>query len=476
MKNSILIIFLINISFLSFGQINHLSDKNRSRETHLTTYSEYQNLFSSLKKNPHQSLTPFQKLDSLNLETYLGDDIYSTSQSRQWQYNDLGQITSYLFYREIVDYGMYLDFKIDYTYNISHEKITKNKYRKNTEDELYEYSINNYLWDLNHQLVEDTYSVKNFNGEEFTNQSQSIYSWSSTNQIEGIEINDWDPEQNSWSPDEQHNFYYSNEGVLDSVLIQYWISETNTWKDFYLYKYEYNENQEMIKEKAYIQYIGIEYWEKRYKIEYDFDEIGNNIERITFAANLSENTWRFTRKKNWSYDESGNIIEAFKYEWDPYNETWISLGKKQNSYDYNYSKDQLIIPLDYDLFTDIYEYHEIHDAQNMWLNSRFFSLNTETQVWEEQTGRTSLYYSNIDISNTDKLNLSQVTIHPNPTSNLLFIDSDEKIYSEIFNLTGEKVYSTYDQTIDISHLEKGVYFIRIKSDKKMIKTQKIIKL
>lgn len=475
MKNRILIIILICVSFHSFGQQNHLSDNNKFRKVHHSSYSEYQNLFSSLKMDPSQSLTQFQKLDSLNLESYLGDDTYNTFQSRQWQYNDLGLITSFLYYKDIADYGMYLEFKIDYTYDSNFDKSTKIYYRKNTEDELSEYSRNLYNYDSNHQLIEDIYSVRLFDDEEFTNQSQKIYTWNSANQLESIIINDWDSDQNKWNFEEQQNFYYSNEGILDSLLIQYWITEENTWKDFYLYKYEHNENQDLTSEEAFIQYLDINYWEKRYKRDYIFDEEGNNIERLTFSVKSSDDSWLMNDKTSWSYDEYGNIIETYKYDWDENNEIWITLSKHQELYDYNYTKDEVIIPLDYDLFTDVYEFYEVYDAQNMWLNSQFFRLNSDTQEWYH-TGRTTLHYSSIDISNTDELNLNQVTIHPNPTSNLLFIDSDEKVYSEIFNLAGEKVYSTYDQLLDLSHLKKGIYFIRLNADKKLIRIEKVVKL
>lgn len=475
MKNRVLIIILICVSFLSFGQQNHLSDHNKFRKVQHSSYFDYQKMFSSLKMDPDQYLTAFQKLDSLNLETYLGENNYKTLQSRQWQHNNLGQITSFLYYRDIADYGMYLDFKIDYTYDSNFDKSTKIYYRKNTEDELSEYSRNLYNYDSNHQLIEDIYSVRLFDDEEFTNQSQKIYTWNSANQLETIKINDWDSDQNGWIFEEQQNFYYSNEGILDSLLIQYWITEENTWKDFYLYKYEHNENQDLTSEEAFIQYLDINYWEKRYKRDYIFDEEGNNIERLTFSVKSSDNSWLMNDKTSWSYDEYGNIIETYKYDWDENNEIWMTLSKHQEFYDYNYTKDEVIIPLDYDLFTDVYEFYEVYDAQNMWLNSQFFRLNSDTQEWEH-TGRTSLYYSNIEVSNTNNIKTIPVTIYPNPTTDALYIDCNKETYTEILNLSGKKIHSSYHQTIDISHLEKGIYFMRIKSDKELIKTQKIIKL
>lgn len=60
----------------------------------------------------------------------------------------------------------------------------------------------------------------------------------------------------------------------------------------------------------------------------------------------------------------------------------------------------------------------------------------------------------IDISNTE-----DIFIYPNPTHNLLYIDSQTKIgIIEISNMLGEIVYKGFNNNkINISHFANGVY-------------------
>jgi hypothetical protein len=74
-----------------------------------------------------------------------------------------------------------------------------------------------------------------------------------------------------------------------------------------------------------------------------------------------------------------------------------------------------------------------------------------------------------------------VNIYPNPTSGKLIIDSSEDFNSIlVFNLLGETVYTFNNTrinntltTIDLSYLQKGIYFIQIEVNQQYIK-QRII--
>ena len=82
---------------------------------------------------------------------------------------------------------------------------------------------------------------------------------------------------------------------------------------------------------------------------------------------------------------------------------------------------------------------------------------------------------------TEEIMLEKLTIYPNPTNNLLTIESDQSDhYSiEITSLNGQLIYSTEMEgtsiQIDLSPLHKGIYFITVRS-KEFVRTEKIIKL
>jgi hypothetical protein len=69
-----------------------------------------------------------------------------------------------------------------------------------------------------------------------------------------------------------------------------------------------------------------------------------------------------------------------------------------------------------------------------------------------------------------------ISIYPNPAKHDLFIKSDSSIEKvEIYNLSGLRVLTenNFAEKIDVSHLEEGIYFVRITADS-TIATKKII--
>jgi len=72
---------------------------------------------------------------------------------------------------------------------------------------------------------------------------------------------------------------------------------------------------------------------------------------------------------------------------------------------------------------------------------------------------------NLGISETNKVTIN---IYPNPVKQLLFIECDTNLLVKsvvVYNLLGVEVYSkqTTTKTLDLSTLEKGVYFLKIET-------------
>jgi len=78
--------------------------------------------------------------------------------------------------------------------------------------------------------------------------------------------------------------------------------------------------------------------------------------------------------------------------------------------------------------------------------------------------------------------LENITLHPNPTTGELRIENGElRIKSvEVFDVYGRKLLSNHlitsssNQKIDISHLNSGIYFVKITTEQGVI-VEKIIK-
>lgn len=75
-------------------------------------------------------------------------------------------------------------------------------------------------------------------------------------------------------------------------------------------------------------------------------------------------------------------------------------------------------------------------------------------------------------------NLSMIDLYPNPTSDKVIINKNthKNVFVIITNIVGKEILKTNTQKeIDISTLEKGIYFVDIYIDKEKITTKKIIK-
>ena len=82
----------------------------------------------------------------------------------------------------------------------------------------------------------------------------------------------------------------------------------------------------------------------------------------------------------------------------------------------------------------------------------------------------------LSIENNDVLN-NKVKIYPNPTSTKVFISSDLSIQKlELYNLLGKRIseINPTQTSLDVSHLAKGLYYIKIKIDDKLISKKLIV--
>ena len=93
------------------------------------------------------------------------------------------------------------------------------------------------------------------------------------------------------------------------------------------------------------------------------------------------------------------------------------------------------------------------------------------------TGSTVITISNQSVSINEQNTIHNLSIYPNPVNSQLSIDSEEKIETiAITDIMGKTIETivTPNNTIDVSYLTKGVYFLQVKTDKGWI-NKKFIK-
>jgi len=87
-----------------------------------------------------------------------------------------------------------------------------------------------------------------------------------------------------------------------------------------------------------------------------------------------------------------------------------------------------------------------------------------------------LVYLGVDETTTKQ----QINIFPNPGSGVISLSGlpDQHVSIQVYNLFGQKVYETYDarrdSKIDLSHLPKGMFLLKVLMNGETIKTEKIV--
>ena len=70
---------------------------------------------------------------------------------------------------------------------------------------------------------------------------------------------------------------------------------------------------------------------------------------------------------------------------------------------------------------------------------------------------------------------SGISVYPNPTANRIYIQGENILQAELFDLRGRKVKATTQNQIDLSDITSGSFILKVTTDKNNTKSFKIIK-
>jgi hypothetical protein len=70
---------------------------------------------------------------------------------------------------------------------------------------------------------------------------------------------------------------------------------------------------------------------------------------------------------------------------------------------------------------------------------------------------------------------SSIYIFPNPTANRVYIQAENVLQAELFDLRGRKIKTTNQKQIDLSDITSGTFILKVTTDNNNTKSIKIIK-
>ena len=69
---------------------------------------------------------------------------------------------------------------------------------------------------------------------------------------------------------------------------------------------------------------------------------------------------------------------------------------------------------------------------------------------------------------------SRISVYPNPTANRIYIQGENVLQAELFDLRGRKVKATNQKQIDLSDITSGSFILKVTTDNNYTKSFKII--
>ena len=70
---------------------------------------------------------------------------------------------------------------------------------------------------------------------------------------------------------------------------------------------------------------------------------------------------------------------------------------------------------------------------------------------------------------------SRISVYPNPTANRIYIQGENVLQAELFDLRGRKIKATNQNQIDLSDITSGSFILKVTTDNNNTKSFKIIK-
>ena len=75
----------------------------------------------------------------------------------------------------------------------------------------------------------------------------------------------------------------------------------------------------------------------------------------------------------------------------------------------------------------------------------------------------------------EEIEASALSVYPNPASEVLYVNAENVISVEIYDILGHNVLTSAESYIELRGLEAGIYFVKVRSDNAMKTTKLVVK-
>lgn len=286
-------------------------------------------------------------------------------------------------------------------------------------------------------LTTELYQSWDTLASNWLNVSNSLYTYNDFFQPLTNLYQVWDKKSSSWNDTIKATFNYDNDGNILEYLEEQ--SNKGIWKNNYREVYTYNNLADVTEIKVELWDHGTETWQSSIIYSYEYDSQRYILSEKTEFWNENLKIWETGFLDQ--FDAAGNRIEYFDKEWNDSLNVFTDGFRLQNEY-----------------------------FNNGWIKSQVSQVwDTINISWLNEEKIVFYWYgvSSLDIYEYN----TEIKIFPIPFKDAITIETDENTpvtFIEIFDGQGRlvdsrKVEESFYTQLDLSHLQKGTYFLMIES-------------
>lgn len=469
------ILLLIFVFLLSFKPISNA----QCRVDTINTYQSHDNLDDYyIKSRIIKTYDVKNRLTSVIEQQYLGDKNWRDLEQKTFKYNDLNLINSYTLDEE----HKIFNFSIN---KFETRTLNKYKYIKNNLIELEQWYFNpsncTNCGSNSHQKTINKFNNKNLLSQtdifywdtlnNINSGRRNIYNYDNENNLtEEFEYGSYDPKKLEFSTSNASRYTYSyNQSKKMTQKIHYHFDDytTKNWVAYYKTISQFNNKNQITSLISSILWGNK--WEIFIEEKFQYNNFDSLIKHTGTSYDLQNKIKFNTYFHEFTYDNNKNLMKKFSYYYGKYDTTlnkFIGNSSYTDSLIYN-TNNKLIEKYIFNVFPDrnyLYQARYKYDYNGDELKYDY------VYHWDDNVNRYMWSNKNEYICAKFKSEIV-LKVYPNPATDNINIELRKGKKFEIFNATGELIYSNIANSekfeLYIKDYSFGVYFI--KSENEFIK-------
>jgi hypothetical protein len=182
---------------------------------------------------------------------------------------------------------------------------------------------------------------------------------------------------------------------------------------------------------------GVSSWDTSYKITYVYNTNGNLAEETAYNWDAGSHSWQTSVKLVYSYNANLQMINISKWQWNYNTSSLQEVRRDEYSYDANNNNTSI--------------------TTSVWAGSSWDNAEKHLNYWSlHQINGIEDYYN------------QSFKVFPNPATNTVYINNDKNMPVKIrlFDANGKVIIDKLisGNSIDISNIDAGIYFLRVGSN------------